>query len=320
MRAPSRPTRGAGLAPRVEAPHPLRFGFACIPLGLPQPVVRTCRLGNADEARLRALIEANLASLDACLDYCARLGFGLFRVNSGLIPFASHPVNRLPWPKLYRRELSELGKKARRSGLRLSMHPGQHAVVNSPSERVFRQTEAELLYHAELMGAMGLPSSSKVVVHLGGVYGDKPAALARLEVNWRRLASDARERLVLENDERLFSIYDTFAASETLGAPVVFDRFHHRVHGDPSATPVPELIRRAARTWGTRDGRPKVHFSSQEPGARPGTHGVGLAPLELADFFDESAGLSLDVMVEARGKEDAALAALQAARAAGRAA
>jgi UV DNA damage endonuclease len=110
----------------------LRFGFACIPLGLPQPVVHSCKLANATPARLRELTEANLASLDRCLDYAAGLGFALFRINSGVIPFASHPVNRSRWWKDWASELAALGRKAARLGLRLSMHPGQYTVLNSP--------------------------------------------------------------------------------------------------------------------------------------------------------------------------------------------
>lgn len=306
--------------PAVErATDRLRFGFACIPLGLPQPVVHSCKLANATPGRLRELTEANLSSLDLCLDYAADRGFALFRVNSGVIPFASHPVNRLPWWTLYAGELARLGKKALGRGLRLSMHPGQYVVLNSPDPRVVANSTAELAYHARFLDALGLPSSSKIVVHLGGVYGDKAAALARLASEYRRLPGEIRRRLVFENDERLFSIFDALAFAEEEGAPVVFDRFHHRVHGDPSGVPIPELLRRAAATWSGSDGRPKVHFSSQEPGARPGTHGVGISPREFREFLAESRGIALDVMIEARGKEDAALAALKAARAAGRA-
>lgn len=296
----------------------LRFGFACIPLGLPQPVVRSCKLPNATPKRLREITAANLASLDRCLDYAVGLGFALFRVNSGVIPFASHPVNRARWWEDFAPELAALGRKAAKLGLRLSMHPGQYTVLNSPEPRVVAAARAELLYHARFMDALGLPASSKVVIHLGGVYGDKPAALARLDAAWKALPSEARERLALENDERLFSAYDALEAGERLRAPVVFDRFHHRVHGDPARTPIPALLARAAATWRKADGRPKVHFSSQEPGARPGTHDVGIRPDEFREFLAESRGLSLDVMIEARGKEDAALAALEAARAAGR--
>jgi len=296
----------------------LRFGFACIPLGLPQPVVRTCRLENATPQRLRELIEANLAALDACLDYVSRLELDLFRINSGVIPFASHPVNKLQWTRLYAGELAALGRKARRLRLRLSMHPGQFVVLNSPTPATAASSVAELRYHADFLDALGAPDESKVVIHLGGVYGDKPAALRRLEEAWTRLPGEVRRRLVLENDERLFSVFDALDAAERLGAPMVFDRFHHRVHGDPSRTPIPALLRRAAATWKARDGRPKVHFSSQARGEKPGTHGETIDAEEFRGFLDESKDFSLDVMIEARGKENAALAARDLARKCGR--
>ncbi|MDX6771211.1 MAG: UV DNA damage repair endonuclease UvsE [Elusimicrobiota bacterium] len=296
----------------------LRFGFACIPLALPQPVVRACRLENASPARLRELIDANLASLDACLDYVAGLGLELFRVNSGVIPFASHPVNAVPWWRERAADLAALGAKAARHRLRLSMHPGQYTVLNSPSPTVTANAVAELEYHARFLDSLGAPTASKVVVHLGGVYGDRAAARLRLEKNWKALSPAVRRRLVLENDENLWSIYDALEMGERLGAPVVFDRFHHRVHGDPTGTPVADLLRRAIKTWRKADGRPKAHFSSQAPGERPGTHGEGIDAGEFKEFLAESEGLSFDVMIEARAKEGAALEARRLAAAAGR--
>ncbi len=304
---------------RVPPPATLRFGFACIPLGLPQPVVRTCRLENATPSRLRELIAANLSALDACLDYVAGLSLSLFRINSGVIPFASHPVNRLDWRREFCAELAGIGSKAHRLGLRISMHPGQYVVLNSTSAKTVAAAVAELRYHADFLDALGAPAESKIVIHLGGVYGDKPAALRRLDASWASLPEEVRGRLVLENDERLFSAFDALDAAERLGAPMVFDRFHHRVHGDPSRTPIPALLRRAAATWARRDGRPKVHFSSQAAGEKPGTHGETIDAEEFRGFLKESDGFGLDVMIEARGKESAALTARDLARESGRA-
>lgn len=296
----------------------LRFGFACIPIGLPQPVVHSCKLANATPRRLQELLEANLESLSRCVDYCADLGFALFRINSGVVPFGSHPVNTLRWWQRYAGELAELGRRARARGLRLSMHPGQFTVLNSPDPKVVLAAREELVYSARFLDALGMPASGKIVIHLGGVYGDKPAAMARLESAWRALPPEVEARLVLENDERLFGIEDALEMSRRVGAPVVFDRFHHRFYGDALGTPIPELLRRAMKTWRARDGRPKIHFSSQEKGARPGTHDVLLSMPEFKEFLKESDGLELDVMIEARGKENAALEALKAARAARR--
>lgn len=49
---------------------------------------------------------------------------------------------------------------------------------------------------------MGLDQNSVMIIHMGGIYGDKPAALERFKVNYKeRLGESVKRRLVLENDE-----------------------------------------------------------------------------------------------------------------------
>jgi UV DNA damage endonuclease len=292
----------------------LRFGFPCIPLGLEQPFVRTCKLANATPERLEELVEGNLDRLEGAIDYAADRGFGMFRIHSDTIVFGSHPVNTLDWRKLFKKKLRAIGARAKARGLRLSMHPGQFTLLNSPKEDTTRNAIAELRYHAAFLDALGTGTESKIVIHVGGVYGDKPAAIARFEKRWRGLPRAIRTRVVIENDEFSYSIFDALALGERLKIPVVFDRFHHRVHGDPSKTPVADILRRAVKTWKAADGRPKVHFSSQEPGERPGTHGAGIRLVELRAFFKEAEGMDLDVMIESKGKEKTAGKALAAYR------
>ena len=50
---------------------------------------------------------------------------------------------------------------------------------------------------------MGLDADSVMIIHMGGMYGDKSAALGRFRKTWteERLSEGAKKRLVLENDE-----------------------------------------------------------------------------------------------------------------------
>jgi hypothetical protein len=49
---------------------------------------------------------------------------------------------------------------------------------------------------------MGLDQDSVMIIHMGGVYGDKPAALERFrKVYTEQLSERVKQRLVLENDE-----------------------------------------------------------------------------------------------------------------------
>ena len=148
----------------------------------------------------------------------------------------------------------------------------------------------------------------KLVIHVGGASGDKEAALNRWIGAVSDLPGNVRARVVLENDERLFGADDVLRASAATGTPVVLDVFHHRVYAGPDAeTSVPGLIHRAAATWDrARDGVPKIHYSSQAEGRRPGAHAEYVDPAEFARFLTLApAEVQFDCMLEAEAKDRA---------------
>jgi len=95
-----------------------------------------------------------------------------------------------------------------------------------------------------------------------------------------------------------------------LHPPVVLDVLHHRVYaGTHADATLPDLLRRTARTWDpARDGVPKIHYSTQATGMRPGAHAEYVDPPEFARFLtlapDE---LEFDCMLEAKAKDLALL-------------
>lgn len=78
----------------------------------------------------------------------------------------------------------------------------------------------------EVLDRMGMDKQSIMVIHGGGVYGNKAEALERLEKNILSLHKNVRERLVLENDEMAYNLEDLLPISQKLKIPVVVD-FHH---------------------------------------------------------------------------------------------
>lgn len=63
-----------------------------------------------------------------------------------------------------------------------------------------------ILDHNEMLDRLGLDLDSVMIIHMGGMYGDKPAALERFKKNYVNLSDKVKRRLVLENDEVSFSI------------------------------------------------------------------------------------------------------------------
>ncbi|HEY7065633.1 MAG TPA: UV DNA damage repair endonuclease UvsE [Chloroflexota bacterium] len=285
----------------------LRYlGYACLCSALPDSSPRGTLLRNASPERLRALIGENLARLERVLCFNVAHDIRLFRISSDLIPFGSHPVNDVPWWEEYAAPLAALGGYVRANGLRVSLHPGQYTVLSAPRESVLAAAIRDLIYHTRLLDALGLDATHKIIVHGGGIYGDKAAALRRWAEQYRRLAANVRARLVVENDARLFGIEDVLELSAATGAPVVMDVFHHRAYSG-SSDGLTAFLRRAFATWDPpRDGVPKIHYSTQAAGQRPGAHAAWVDAEEFLAFLAVApAEVPFDCMLEAKAKEQA---------------
>ena len=279
----------------------MRLGYACVNTQL-QSSARTLRLASATPERLRELIAANLDALEAILRWNDANDIRVFRLTSNLVPFGSHPANTLAWWDEFAGRFEELGAQLRTTRARVSTHPGQYTVLSSEQPHVLEAAIAELDYHDRLLGALGLDRSHKIVLHVGSGAGDPAAARARFDRGYARLSTGARARLVVENDER-WPLQRVLELARPLDLPVVFDAFHHRLAPSLEALGLRETVLLVAETWRAVDGRQEVHFSTQQPGKRPGAHAQTLDLDAFALFVDEVGDLPLDCILEVKDKE-----------------
>jgi UV DNA damage endonuclease len=252
--------------------------------------------------KLRALAEHNAAALHLAIEFCASHRLGCFRVNSQILPLRTHPEFGYSTDLLGAEIVGAFeacGSLARRANTRISFHPDQFVVLNSPNQAVVANSLAELEYQAEVAEWVG---ADVINIHAGGGYGDKPAALRRLIEGVGRLSDRARRRLTLENDDRTYTPADLLVVCRELGLPLVYDVHHHRCQGDGLG--VEEATELALGTW---DREPLFHISSP----RDGWHGVNRRShseyIDLRDFprgWDE---IRCTVEVEAKAKELAVL-------------
>ncbi len=117
----------------------------------------------------------------------------------------------------------------------------------------------------------------------------------------------------MENDER-WPVADVLPLARLLGVPVVFDVFHHGLAPSFGERSVREVVRSAGETWGDGDGRQELHFSTQEPGKRPGAHAEGIDLDAFDRFVDEVGGLPVDCILEVKNKEQSVLRAQELLR------
>jgi UV DNA damage endonuclease len=284
------------------------LGYACLNRTLGTRA-RTVRLARLRTEALVAPISQNLDDVLAALRWNVAHGIRFFRASSGLVPFASHPDFPFDWAEAFAWKFDEIRKLVKAEGLRVTVHPGQYTVLNSPRADVVDAAVAELAYHARLVALMD-PQQGTMTLHVGGAYGDRGAAMDRFAANLDRLPDEARARLAIENDDTTFTLAETVALGERMGLPVIVDLFHHRCN--PSGPTWDEglipLLERAAATWGRRV--PKLHLSSQKPGTTT-AHADYLLMDDVQVLLDLMAQVGgdapYDLMLEAKAKEGALL-------------
>jgi UV DNA damage endonuclease len=290
----------------------MRIGYPCINRSIGCSPSRTFRLASYSDNRLRDIVQANLSCLEKILVYNAEHHLLFLRITSDLVPFASHPVCTFPWEDHFSGEFDRLGTSIRNLGFRISMHPDQFVLLNATDEGVLSRSIDELWYHAQVLDLMGLDCSAKIQIHVGGVYGDKMKGMDRFARHADQLDPTIRNRLVIENDERSYTIRDCLAIHEQTGIPVIVDSFHHALLND--GKDFADLLDPVRRTWKMADGIPMVDYSSQEPGKRPGAHAEHIIPADFRQFLTITQPADFDVMLEIKDKERSALEALCIAR------
>ena len=265
-------------------------------------------------------LRVSIGYLREILDYLEEIRVRMYRISSDFAPYVTHPDMPQFHGQIreYAAELAEVGGIARERGIRLSLHPSQFVLLSALDPEITAKGIADVNAQAELLDAMEQGPEAVVIVHLGGAYGDKDAAMGRFVESWPRLSEGGRRRLVIENDETIYTVEDCLRVHREIGIPVVFDHQHHLLN--PGGLEVGEAARRALATW--RDGvTPKMHFSSprldsrlvkrgkKEVEAPPllSQHADYIHPWEFAGLLRQVGGGRFDVMLEAKKKDLALL-------------
>ena len=318
----NRPRSRSAAANRDRGAEPLKLGF-------PVKALAAGGLKSNDTRRWQQKphLRVSLRYLDKIFDHLEAHDIRMYRMSSDLAPYVTHP----DMPQFHgmieesAEELKTIGKRARKLGLRLSFHPSQFIVLNSPDPVLVQKSVADLTAQTQMLDLMELGPEAVVVVHAGGMYGDTETGCARWAETYKLLSPAIRRRLVLENDDLRYSAADVLKIHEMTGVPLIFDHQHFWCH-NPEQLELRETVERFLATW-ARGVRPKIHFSSPRTELRElkrkvrGSRKTKLVlqppiwtghadftnPFEFARFMRDCDGLVFDVMLEAKAKDLALL-------------
>ncbi|NJD04848.1 MAG: UV DNA damage repair endonuclease UvsE [Ruminiclostridium sp.] len=265
-----------------------------------------------DEARLyrlRKITAKNLENTLRILRYNKAMNIMVYRLTSKLVPLSTHPITS-GWDYTgdFRREFAEIGDFVKENNFRVSAHPDHYTLINSSSGAVLGASLIDLDYHVRLLEAMGLEDYRyKLVMHVGGLYKDKPASISRFKENFIQLPDRIRKRIILENDDKSYSASDVLELCNELEIPMVLDVHHYNCVSDHIG--LEKLLPLVFNTWKDETFLPKVHFSSPKSSKEFRSHADNIDFIEFQAFLGTAAsiGRDFDIMLEAKNKDRALL-------------
>ncbi|MDD2390925.1 MAG: UV DNA damage repair endonuclease UvsE [Desulfobacterales bacterium] len=288
----------------------IRLGLCCIFRNEPIKFRRTTArylLGRPRREQLNILsgiCRENAGALYSALEFCKKTGIGAFRLNSQILPLKTHPevgydVTDLPDYQTLIDMFIKCGEFCRKNDIRTSFHPDQFILLSSPSEGITHRSVAELIYQNEVAQWV---NADVINIHGGGGYGDKPGVLNRLRERIGHLPQSLRDRLTLENDDRVYTPEELIPVCRDTGIGFVYDVHHHRCL--PDGNSIEDTTRMALETWHRE---PLFHISS--PIAGWGTPSIRKHHdyINITDFPASWKRLDITVEVEAKAKELAVL-------------
>ncbi|TGJ80531.1 hypothetical protein E0Z10_g8236 [Xylaria hypoxylon] len=269
----------------------------------------------AETERGRKYVEAlgltNARDIVKMLRWNGKYGIKFMRLSSEMFPFASHEEYGYKLAPFASDVLADAGRVAGQLGHRVTTHPGQFTQLASPRKEVVKSAVRDLEYHNEMLSLLKLPEQlnkdAVMVIHMGGVFGDKATTLDRFREEYNKLSDGVKARLVLENDDVSWTVHDILPICEELNIPFVLDYHHHNIMFDKDkiregTKDIMDLYPRIKATWDRKGITQKMHYS--EPCSEAVTprqrrkHRARV--LTLPPCPD-----TMDLMIEAKDKEQA---------------
>ena len=214
------------------------------------------------EQRLWDIMLHNTESARRLVEYVSALpeDLRMVRLGSDILPVYTEPSwsyfwNRVDVIDAMVPRFAAIGELARRTGVRLSFHPGQFCVLASDNPDIVDRSIEEFEYHVNMAKWMGFGNAFqdfKINVHIAGRQG--PEGIKRVIP---RLSPEARNTLTIENDEMSWGLNSSLELVDHCA--LVLDIHHHWIRNGEYIDANDDRVKRVIDSW--RGVRPVIHYS-----------------------------------------------------------
>ena len=203
----------------------INLGLVCMRKGrgFKKGFVGKTAVQSADKSiKRKKLLKASLYNLHETIsniEYCINNNIYNYRISSNIIPFDDF------WEWQSEPQILALMKKISQYDISLTIHPSQYTVLNSNNPSVVSNSIDILSHHYNLCKLMGI---QHIILHTGGIYGDKKASMLRFVENYNKLPTKIQQLIRLENCH-YYDIDDIISINSLCNVDICFDLHHERV-------------------------------------------------------------------------------------------
>lgn len=252
-----------------------------------------------DNQKLSNIIISNLLALEEILNYNIKNNIHFYRLSSNIIPLATKDDVIFDYTISYKPYYDRIASLIEKGNLRVDFHPSEYCVLNSVKPEVVHNTIEILKYHYQLLENLKI-KDKVLIMHIGSNVFGKKNSLARFIHNFKKLPTNLQECIVIENDDKVFTIEDCIYLSDILNVPICLD-YHHFLC-NKSDIDYEKII----KSWKTK---PKMHFSSPKSKTKKEfrSHHDYIDCDSFIEFLTNIRHLNcdIDIMIEAKKKDEA---------------
>ena len=249
-------------------------------------------------------IKLNFKNFQKVLKYNYDNKIKFYRMTHTMFPLLTHPNVNISYKKIFKDDFKKLKETISKYNIRIDTHPDEFCLLTSEKNDVTSNSIKILKFHLEIFKLLGI--NGRCVLHIGSSKPTKEEALDRFKINYNKLPIELKNLIILENDDKTYTVTDTLLISEELNIPMVLD-YHHFICNHLKNEKIDKLLPRIIKTWENTNLNPKMHFSCSLSTKQKRNHSTYISYNSFIKFLKllKPLNTDIDIMLEAKGKDEA---------------
>ena len=283
----------------------IRLGYACLSVTIDATSSKTLtytsfqKLKEKGYDKLDQVILSNFQNLEEILKYNIANDIYFYRLSSSIIPLISHPNVNIDLNK-YRKNFEKIGNIINENNMRVDIHMSPYYVLNSVNEHVVKTTINICKIYQNMFKLMKIKSN--LIFHIGGKTISKEEGINRFVKNFERLDDEVKKIILIENDDKIYTVKDCISIVKRINVNVCLDYHHYKCNNEKEN--LKECLDYIIKKF---SGVLKMHFSSPKNKKELRSHNDYIDVKEFILFLNiiKDYNRDIDIMIEAKMKDEA---------------